>query len=562
MLRKALTLVTLSVFVTQVLLADLVAQEKIKPPTFEKIYQDYSFRETADLSGFVTYDVKEIEKEQKRLAGKEKTETEAARKEQFLAKRQFREYQNQLKTVSDELEKIGRKYRSEETVIQDGKPRKVPKIDYDGLQKDPDYQTLQEKRKELECKVKEMEVRSNEDLHKAKLEHIKIFYEVLHTQLDLLRDWPAQLAQIRVEIDSGKSDQRLFANPENIGLRDLGFGNQGEDTKIWQDPEAKRFLEDLRDKEYKHPEVKAYVVSLVLAIAVNTDLKIPVEDQNILISPEDDINAFALPGGIININRGLLLKANTEAELAGVIAHELAHVAARHSYRLFKKVRMAGIIFQAAQIAAMIFTGGIATLLGYYALQGLFSGLGMLINLKLLGVSREFELEADTLGMQYVWRAGYDPDSFMNFFEKMGKDKGNVRKTSFFRTHPAFAKRFTNAFREENFLTPKEKYISNTTAFMEMKARLCVAIEAEKAEEKELQRRQRPTLTRKEQKEEERLKKDCGLQKPTDNRPSPCDDPQLEGHKQKIREELAKDEGQSKEEKNRPSLKRPPPPNN
>lgn len=569
MLRKALALATLSAFWAQVLFGDLAqAQEKIKdfkPPTFEELYKNYSFIQTTALAEITTYPAEELAKEQKRLDEKEKIEVGEAKKEQFLAKAQLKDYQKQLKTVSSATDKTQRKYRKDEIIIEDGKPRKVPRIDYENLDKDPNYQALQEQRKKLECQVKEWEIRSNEAIYKAKLEHIKIVYEVLGTQLDLLKNWPLELQSINADLASGKSNERLFANPENIGLRDLGFGNPTEDIKIWKDPEAKQFLEKLQSEEYKNPAVKAYLVGLVQTIASNTDLKIPIEDKNIMISPEEDVNAFALPGGIISVNRGLLLSVETEAQLAGVIAHELGHVAARHSARLNKKMTIAGILMSMAQVAAALFTGGVSALVYYAIRYGLDYGLGMFLNLNLLGVSREYELEADTLGMQYVWKANCDPMSFMDFFEKMGRDKGYVRQTSFFRTHPAFAKRISHAQREEHFLPPKYQYLINTAAFLEMKARLCVAMEAEKAEEKELQSRQyRPTLTRGEQKEDERLKKDCGLQKPTDNRPSPCDDPQLEDYKYKIREELSKekkDKEQSEEEKNRPTLKRPEPPN-
>ncbi|MDO8494949.1 MAG: M48 family metalloprotease [bacterium] len=557
MFRKVIAMLTLSAFLMHISLYDLAAQKKsqLKPPTFEEIYKNYSFLETTTLAEMVQYDLKEIEKEQKRFDEKEKAEKLALESEHASDKAKLKEVQNQLKDAANKMTKIESKYRSDEIVIEDNKPRKVPRIDYTQLDKDADYQNLLEQKKKLGCQTKEWELKANEDIFKAKREHIKTFYEVLGTHLDILTNWPAESKLIKADLASGKSSERLFANPENIGLRDLGFGNAGEDVKIWKDPEAQRFLDELRQKQYQNPAIKSYVVGLVQTIAKNSDLKIPMEENNILISAEDDPNAFALPGGIININKGLLLLVDEEAQLAGVIAHELAHVAARHTNRLMKKDRLISYFMQAAQLAIMFIPIGY---LGYYLIQYGFSGLGMLISLNFLGVSRAFELEADTLGMQYVWKTGYDPMSFMTFFEKMGRDHGYIRQTSFFRTHPAFAKRITTALRESSFLPPKESYATNSTAFLEMKAHLCVSTEIEQAEDKERQSKQyRPTLTRKEQKEDERIQKDCGIVKPVDNRPSLCSDPALEPYKAKAREIIMREQNQPAEELNKPTLKRP-----
>ena len=184
------------------------------------------------------------------------------------------------------------------------------------------------------------------------------------------------------------------------------------------------------------------------------------------IRDSDEINAFALPGGYLFINRGLLDAVEDESQLVGVLAHEIAHVTARHSHRLMKKATVASILYQAAQISAVIFTGGAVGIGTYYALQYGFYGLGLALNLELLGVSRDYELEADQLGVQYAWNSGYDPYGFIRFFDKMATEEGYIRGASWFRTHPPFYKRMVHTQREILFLENTEDLIVQTDEFV------------------------------------------------------------------------------------------------
>jgi len=203
------------------------------------------------------------------------------------------------------------------------------------------------------------------------------------------------------------------------------------------------------------------------------------------------VNAFALPGGFLFVNTGVLGKAETESELVGVIAHELAHVAARHGAKLMKRASIANWVFQGAQLGAAIFTGGLASLGAYYALQYGFYGLGMMLDLTLLGVSREYETEADQLGVQYAWKAGYAPLGFTTFFDKMASDKGYVRSASFFRTHPPFFDRIVGTFSEISYLPPKKSLKVDSAEFHRVKQRLA-RVEGETRQE----HKNRPTLRR------------------------------------------------------------------
>jgi predicted Zn-dependent protease len=177
--------------------------------------------------------------------------------------------------------------------------------------------------------------------------------------------------------------------------------------------------------------------------------------------------------------------------LAGVIAHEIAHVTARHGARLMKKANIYNYLFQVAQVAAMIFTGGTVGAGTYYALQYGFFGLGMVLNLTLLGVSRDFEEEADQLGAQYAWNAGYDPKGFVSFFDKMASEKGYVQSASFFRTHPPFYERIVSTFSEIEYLPPKRDLAVDSTAFRQIKEQL-----SKVQEQDGWKRQEKPTLRR------------------------------------------------------------------
>ncbi|MBI4266696.1 MAG: M48 family metallopeptidase, partial [Acidobacteria bacterium] len=191
-----------------------------------------------------------------------------------------------------------------------------------------------------------------------------------------------------------------------------------------------------------------------------------------------EVNAFALPGGFLFVHRGLLERADDEAQLAGVLSHEMAHAAARHGDRMMHRAAWTSALFQAAQIGTAVLTGGISSLGAYYAYQYAFTGLGLLMSLDLLGVSRDFELEADQLGVQYAWNAGYDPSGFVRFFDKMATTEGHVTGSSWFRTHPPFYERMVKSQREVMYLPSKDDLVVTSPEFHRMKAELAQVVAA------------------------------------------------------------------------------------
>ena len=210
------------------------------------------------------------------------------------------------------------------------------------------------------------------------------------------------------------------------------------------------------------PVVTEYVNRVGQNLVRNSDAKVPF---TIKVIDSDAINAFALPGGFFYVHSGLILRADSEAELAGVMAHEIAHVAARHGTKNATK----GELAQMATIPLILLgPGGWA---GY----GLYEGLNFAIPMSFLKFSRDAEFEADYLGLQYMYAAGYDPNAFVTFFEKVEAEEkrqpGTVPK--FFSTHPPTPERVVSIQKEiGNVLPAREQYIVTTSEFDTVKARL------------------------------------------------------------------------------------------
>jgi Zn-dependent protease with chaperone function len=318
---------------------------------------------------------------------------------------------------------------------------------------------------------------------------VPVEYENYNAKLDLIEKWPAAKREIAQTMASGQAHARKWGDAQDIGFRTIE-PNQEDDIKAGQESVQQLKQLGMLPKEIEDPVVTEYVNRLAQNIVRNSDLKVPL---HLTLLNSKEVNAFALPGGYLFVNRGLIEETQTEAQLAGVIAHEISHDVARHAHRLLKRATIASIIYQAAQVAALIFTGGVAGIGTYYALQYGFQGLGLVLSLQLLGVSRDYELEADLLGVQYLWKSGYNPEGFIQFFDIMASKEGYVEKTSFFRTHPAFYDRIVTAYRESSFLPKQEQAVENTSEFLSVKAHLKKIGENLDKEEKD-----RPSLIKRE----------------------------------------------------------------
>src|SRR5579863_1944764 len=208
------------------------------------------------------------------------------------------------------------------------------------------------------------------------------------------------------------------------------------------------------------PQISEYVSRLGQNIVRNSDAKVPF---TIKVIDTEDINAFALPGGFFYVNSGLILKADSEAELAGVMAHEIAHVAARHGTCQATK----GEMLQLATIP-LIFYGGLT---GW----GVRQAASLAIPLSYLQFSKVYEADADKLGLQYMYKAGYDPNAFVDFFEKLQslekKKPGTLGK--FFSDHPPTGTRIVSVQKNiQEHLKDRPEYVVTTSEFNDVKGKL------------------------------------------------------------------------------------------
>jgi len=252
-------------------------------------------------------------------------------------------------------------------------------------------------------------------------------------------------------------------DPDEIGNRDVGKGVNfySLEKEIALGKQLAQEVER-QAKIIDDPVIAEYVSRVGQNLVRNSDAKVPF---TIKVLDSEEVNAFALPGGFFFVNSGLILKAESESELAGVMAHEIAHVAARHG----TKQATRGEIINFASIP-LIFMGGWT---GYAIRQGA----GLAIPLGFLNFSRAFEREADYLGLQYLYKTGYDPTSFVDFFEKIQsmekKKPGTVSKV--FSTHPMTDDRIKAAQEEiQKILVAKPEYVVNTSEFNDVRNRLAM----------------------------------------------------------------------------------------
>jgi beta-barrel assembly-enhancing protease len=262
----------------------------------------------------------------------------------------------------------------------------------------------------------------------------------------------------KINVKPGSIDDVSAVGNRDIGAR--GMGNwYSVDTEIKMGKSYSMEIEK-STKFITDPVVVEYINRVGQNIVKNSDCKVPF---TIKIIDSDEINAMALPGGFFYVNSGLILNADEEAELAGVMAHETAHVCAHHAVR--EQTRM-----NYAQLSTipLIFIGGWT---GY----GIYEAAGLAIPMTFLKFSRDFEAQADYLGVQYMYRAGYDPQAFISFFEKVQalekRKPGMVAKA--FADHPQTPDRILHTQEEiARILPARDEYTVTTSEFDDIKARL------------------------------------------------------------------------------------------
>jgi hypothetical protein len=302
----------------------------------------------------------------------------------------------------------------------------------------------------------------------------------------------------KVKHNGSKSDVDAIGN-RKVGGR--GMGNwYSLETEIRM---GKQYAMQVEQgvKLVQDPVVNEYVNRIGQNLVRNSDAQVPF---TIKVIDSDEVNAFALPGGFFYVNSGLILAADEEAEMAGVMAHEIAHVAARHGTRQMTRAQWANI----GTIPLIFIGGGI----GY----GIYEAAGLGLPLTFMKFQRNFEAEADYLGLQYMYKTGYDPQAFISFFEKVqAKEKkkpGTLAKA--FASHPQTPDRIEKSQQEIATILPaRAQYVVSTSEFDDVKARLATIENRHKViEEKD---GSRPSLRR-----TSSTDKSTGADKSDDDRPT------------------------------------------
>ncbi len=271
---------------------------------------------------------------------------------------------------------------------------------------------------------------------------------------------PVPQASSNKPLSTGEDPTMIGKRNINKGIWSGGIiGAKGTESEV----RLGRQLAAEVDKEAKFiddPIITEYVNRVGQNIVLHSDAKVPF---TIKVIDSDEVNAFALPGGFFYVNKGLLLAADNEAELAGVMAHEIAHVAARHAMENEAKMRalnigmLVGILLGGPILGNVLYNGG-----------SFFEGMAF------LKFSRGAEAEADRLGVQYMWAAGYDPGAMATMFEKLEaknkKKPGTLAKM--FQDHPAPADRRAAALALAARFPEKEEYVISSSEFQRVKNRL------------------------------------------------------------------------------------------
>jgi hypothetical protein len=271
---------------------------------------------------------------------------------------------------------------------------------------------------------------------------------------------PTPGEELDPHIKKGSEEDVNAVGQRNIGGR--GLGNWYSTN--WEIGTGKQYSMEIEKSSHlvTDPVVVEYINRIGQNLVKNSDSKVPF---TIKVLDTDEINAMALPGGFFYVNSGLILACDSEDELAGVMAHEIAHVAAHHAAREMTKMNY----MQIGQIPLIIFTQGTWT--GY----GIYEASQLAVPLTFLQFSREYEAEADFLGIQYMYKAGYDPQGMVSIFEKLDaleKHKPGALSKAF-SDHPATPDRIAAVENEiATILPPEPQYMVTSSEFDTVKARL------------------------------------------------------------------------------------------
>jgi hypothetical protein len=322
-------------------------------------------------------------------------------------------------------------------------------------------------RRNLHAQIASLEQDIRDKKHEC--EHfIPATYEIRLARLDILQHWPGRRDSTLQVIEDGRARQRRHGDIDDIGYRKLA-DDQQKDVTVEEQAFRQMTGSGMMPPENQDVTVRSYIQNLATNIAKHSDLKVPLR-VGVLESP--DVNAIALPGGFLFLTSGLILSCETESELAGILAQQIAHIAARHSTRSSKRSLITKMFVPAAQVATGLFTGGISNAGAIYGLDYGFQGLGILTDRTLNSSNAKAQKEADQLGIQYAWNAGFDPMGLVAFLDSIGKRQDFSRSDHLLITKRPLGERLVDAFTEIQYLPVKESYVRDSVDFRLMKLRL------------------------------------------------------------------------------------------
>ena len=283
------------------------------------------------------------------------------------------------------------------------------------------------------------------------------------TRLWLIEHWPEQRKDILRHIDEGESRKRLHGDVEDIGFRIIAK-NPEDDIEVGKQAVRQMTSGGWLPAELQDPGTQIYVRQLANRIAVNSDLKVPL---HVSVVESSDLRVTALPGGFLYVTSGVILATHTESEFAGVLSREIARIAARHAARASKHSLASKMFLPIAQIATGFFSPGLNQA-AYYGIGYGMQGLSGVMEHMMDGAVEKYQKEADQLGVQYAWKAGFDPRGGVDFLESLeGKPAAE-----FLCPNPVLRVRLLNIFTEIEYLGPLPNAALDSPEFHATRERL------------------------------------------------------------------------------------------
>jgi hypothetical protein len=282
-------------------------------------------------------------------------------------------------------------------------------------------------------------------------------------KLWLIEHWPGQRDEILHRIDQGNSRNRAHGDVEDIGYRIIAKHPE-KDVDVGRQAARQMAAGGWLPAELQDAEVQTYVRRLANRIAINSDLKVPL---HVSVLDSEELRITALPGGFLYVNSGILLAAHTESEFAGVLSREIARIAARHAARASKRSLGSKVFIPLAQVITGAFSGGLNPGT-YYGIGIGIQGLGGFLDKAADRSAPKYQKEADQLGVQYAWKAGFDPRGSLEFLDSL---KGDVA-SDILSDEPTLQERLLNIFSEITYLPPHANAVVDSPEFHATRARL------------------------------------------------------------------------------------------